>query len=105
MVILSDTFLRRPGLDCLKKKGRKQMTKRKRQVEKDNNSFPTLKKQKKQDVLQDGTKKPMKTKKLVKKALKNPSYWTEGDLAFFKRWLDSKKKVKPAKIKTSKTDK
>jgi hypothetical protein len=56
-------------------------------------------------VLQDGTKKPMKTKKLVKKALKNPSYWTEGDLAFFKRWLDSKKKVKPAKIKTSKTDK
>jgi hypothetical protein len=47
----------------------------------------------------------MKTKKLVKNALKNPSHWTEGDLVFFKRWLDSKKKVKPAKIKTSKTDK
>ena len=56
-------------------------------------------------MLKDGTKKPMKTKKLVKNALKNPSYWTEGDLAFFKLWLASKKKAKPAKIKTSKTDK
>ena len=39
----------------------------------------------------------MKTKKLVKMALKHPERYTEAELAFFKRWLASKKAQKKAK--------
>ena len=40
----------------------------------------------------------MKRKKLVKQALKEPQFYTEGDLIFFKHWLILKKKAKTAKI-------
>ena len=40
----------------------------------------------------------MKRKKLVKQALKEPQFYTEADLMYFKRWLILKKKAKTAKI-------
>ncbi len=40
----------------------------------------------------------MKKKKLVKQALEHPELHTEGELAFFKRWLQEKKEKKAAKI-------
>ena len=36
----------------------------------------------------------MKKKKLVKQALKNPELFTEGELAYFRRWLELKKAIK-----------
>lgn len=36
----------------------------------------------------------MKKKKLVKQALKNPELFTEGELAYFRRWLEFKKALK-----------
>ena len=41
----------------------------------------------------------MKTKKLVKDALKHPEKWTWAELAFFKRWLESRKAKKKSKQK------
>lgn len=39
----------------------------------------------------------MKTKKLVKLALKHPERYSEAELAFFKKWLAFKKAQKKAK--------
>lgn len=39
-------------------------------------------------------------KKLVKKALKHPELHTEAELAFFRRWLHTKKLNKQAKKDT-----
>ena len=44
----------------------------------------------------------MKTKKLVKNALKHPELYGPAELAFFRRWLDSKKRAKTAKINKDK---
>ena len=44
----------------------------------------------------------MKTKKLVKNALKHPELYGPAELAFFRRWLDSKKQAKAAKISKDK---
>jgi len=44
----------------------------------------------------------MKTKKLVKNALKHPELYGPAELVFFKRWLDSKKRTKAAKINKDK---
>jgi hypothetical protein len=44
----------------------------------------------------------MKTKKLVKKALKHPELYGPAELAFFERWLASKKRAKAAKINKDK---
>jgi hypothetical protein len=39
----------------------------------------------------------MKLKKLVKKALKKISYWTEEEIHFFKKWLKLRKEYKKNK--------
>jgi hypothetical protein len=44
----------------------------------------------------------MKTKKLVRKALKNPELYSPAELAYFKTWLCLHKKSKTAKIKKAK---
>jgi hypothetical protein len=44
----------------------------------------------------------MKTKKLVKKALKSPELYSSAELAYFKTWLCLHKKSKTAKIKRAK---
>ena len=36
----------------------------------------------------------MKKKKLVKQALKNPELFTEGELVYFRKWLELKKALK-----------
>jgi hypothetical protein len=41
----------------------------------------------------------MKTKKLVKDALKHPERWSWAELAFFKKWLAQRKAKKEAKKK------
>ncbi len=42
----------------------------------------------------------MKTKKLIKQALKHPELYTPAELTFFGRWLQKKKEdKKTAKIK------
>ena len=40
----------------------------------------------------------MKTKKLIKKAIRNPKLFAEEELLYFKKWLYLKKKAKSAKI-------
>jgi|GEM_PF-3400434 hypothetical protein len=40
----------------------------------------------------------MKTKKLLKKALKHPELHTEAELIYFQKWLDLKKQAKSAKM-------
>lgn len=40
----------------------------------------------------------MKTKKLVKEALKKPWLYSLGDIEFFKHWLAQRKARKAAKI-------
>jgi hypothetical protein len=44
----------------------------------------------------------MKTKKLVKKALKHPELYSSADLVFFNKWLQQKKQAKAAKISKDK---
>jgi hypothetical protein len=44
----------------------------------------------------------MKTKKLVKKALKTPELYTPAEVLFFMRWLKQKKLNKTAKIQKDK---
>ena len=44
----------------------------------------------------------MKTKKLVKRALKSPELYSSAELAYFKTWLCLHKKSKTAKIKKAK---
>ena len=39
----------------------------------------------------------MKTKKLVKDALKHPERWSWAELAFFKKWLRLRKRKKQEK--------
>jgi hypothetical protein len=39
----------------------------------------------------------MKTKKLVKDALKHPERWSWAELIFFKKWLEQRKAKKEAK--------
>lgn len=41
----------------------------------------------------------MKTKKLVKNAIKHPEFYTPAELQYFKLWLASKKERKAAKKK------
>jgi hypothetical protein len=43
----------------------------------------------------------MKTKKLVKDALKHPDLWSWAELAFFRKWLEERKarKKKDKRIK------
>jgi hypothetical protein len=38
-----------------------------------------------------------KRTKLVKKALKNPSIYTEGELSYFAKWLQERKRLKALK--------
>jgi len=46
----------------------------------------------------------MKTKKLVKNALKHPELYGLAELTFFRKWLDSKKRAKAAKINKDKKE-
>lgn len=39
----------------------------------------------------------MKTKKMVKNALKHPERWSWAELTFFKKWLEQRKKRKQEK--------
>lgn len=39
----------------------------------------------------------MKTKKLVKDALKHPERWSWAELAFFRKWLENRKLKKEEK--------
>jgi hypothetical protein len=41
----------------------------------------------------------MKTKKLVKEALKHPERWSWAELTFFKKWLEQRKQRKKSKGK------
>ena len=67
-----------------------------------NSSFPTQKKQRKQDVQPDVTKIKRKSKKLVKKAIKNAHLYSGAEILYFKRWLELKKQAKTAKINKDK---
>ena len=40
----------------------------------------------------------MKTKKLIKQAIKNKKLFSQEELLYFKKWLYLKKKAKAAKI-------
>jgi len=40
----------------------------------------------------------MKTKKLIKKAIRNPTLFSKEELLYFKKWLYLKKQAKAAKI-------
>ena len=40
----------------------------------------------------------MKTKKLIKKAIRNSNLFTKEEVTFFKKWLYLKKQAKAAKI-------
>jgi hypothetical protein len=40
----------------------------------------------------------MKTKKLIKKAIKKPGLYTPGELAFFHAWLKHRKERKAARM-------
>ena len=44
----------------------------------------------------------MKTKKLVKNALKHPELYSPAELSFFTTWLRKKKEAKAAKINKDK---
>lgn len=44
----------------------------------------------------------MKRSKLAKKALNHPEYFTEGELAYFRMWLE-KRKARKEKEKEEKT--
>lgn len=44
----------------------------------------------------------MKTKKLVKNALKHPELYSSAELIFFSKWLHLKKQAKTAKISKDK---
>lgn len=44
----------------------------------------------------------MKTKKLVKKALKHPELYSQAEIIFFGKWLHLKKQAKAAKINKDK---
>ena len=44
----------------------------------------------------------MKTKKLVKNALKHPELYSQAEIAFFNKWLHLKKRAKTAKINKDK---
>lgn len=39
----------------------------------------------------------MKTKKMVKEALKHPERWSWAELVFFRKWLESRKRRKAEK--------
>ena len=39
----------------------------------------------------------MKTKKMIKEALKHPEKWSWAELAFFRKWLESRKARKAQK--------
>ena len=67
-----------------------------------NSSFPTQKKQRKQDVQPDATKIKRKSKKLVKKAIKNAHLYSGAEILYFKMWLALKKQAKTAKINKDK---
>lgn len=43
---------------------------------------------------------PSKSKKLVKRALKRPELFTEGDLAYFRIWKELQKQEKTSKPKS-----
>ncbi len=44
----------------------------------------------------------MKTKKLVKRALRHPELYSPAELLFFNKWLRLKKQAKTAKINKDK---
>ena len=44
----------------------------------------------------------MKTKKLVKRALRHPELYSPAEIVFFGRWLRLKKQAKTAKISKDK---
>lgn len=46
----------------------------------------------------------MKTKKLIKKAFKNPELFSPGELMYFNLWLSQKKDKKSAKISKGKRE-
>jgi hypothetical protein len=46
----------------------------------------------------------MKTKKLIKKALKTPELFSSGELMYFNLWLSQKKEKKSAKISKGKRE-
>jgi hypothetical protein len=46
----------------------------------------------------------MKTKKLIKKALKTPELFSPGELMYFNLWLSQKKERKSAKINKGKRE-
>lgn len=66
------------------------------------NSFPIQKKQRKQDVQPAATKIKRKSKKLVKKAIKNAHLYSRAEIFYFKMWLELKKQAKTAKINKDK---
>ena len=67
-------------------------------AERENSLSPTPKKQKKQA----GRHGVTKTKKLVKRALKNEELYTPAEIQYFKKWLGYKRREKTAKINKDK---
>ena len=78
------------------------MPKNEPEAAKENNSLPTQKKQKKQGVQPAATKIKRKSKKLVKKAIKNEHLYSRAEILYFKMWLALKKQAKTAKINKDK---
>lgn len=78
------------------------MPKNEPEAVRENSSFPIQKKQRKQDAQPAATKIKRKSKKLVKKAIKNAHLYSRAEILYFKMWLELKKQAKTAKINKDK---
>ena len=67
-----------------------------------NSSLPIQNERKKQDAQPVVTKIKRKSKKLVKKAIKNAHLYSSAEISYFKMWLELKKQAKTAKINKGK---
>ena len=87
----------------LSKKEREETDAKKRAGSRKGKQFVSnTEKAKKQDVQPDATKIKRKSKKLVKKAIKNAHLYSRAEILYFKMWLELKKQAKTAKINKDK---
>ena len=78
------------------------MPKNEPEAARENSSLPTQNARKKQDAQPVVTKIKRKSKKLVKKAIKNAHLYSGAEILYFKMWLALKKQAKTAKINKDK---
>lgn len=78
------------------------MPKNEPEAVKENSLLPIQNERKKQDAQPAATKIKRKSKKLVKKAIKNAHLYSGAEILYFKMWLALKKQAKTAKINKDK---